>query len=256
MSMAYHRSTETTLTLLRSIIGLKIFNNMEFNINISPLKELIEVIKTIGNHSKENRLKELHRNYVRIYFLLNELQDSNKHFLSWLKHSDRYNSQYYLLQALQVIPTIEHLTIKILDVTYSSFSDNSIAQLLSFENHAIYDSFRKFTGAKCLRIEFWKTISNEVANEVRKYTESASTIENNNDNLLPLTIKMIQVNEGDYDDIRMYREPIVEYVDCIVNKDFIKEQIRITENTIETLNNLIEEYRTYLKSIIDIQDLI
>lgn len=82
------------------------------------------------------------------------------------------------------------------------------------------------------------------------------TIENNNDNLLPLTIKMIQVNEGDYDDIRMYREPIVEYVDCIVNKDFIKEQIRITENTIETLNNLIEEYRTYLKSIIDIQDLI
>ena len=240
MSMAYHQSTRTILTPLRSIIGLKIFNNMEFNINISPLKELIEVIKTIGNHSKENRLKELHRNYVRIYFLLNELQDSNKHFLSWLKHSDRYNSQYYLLQALQVIPTIEHLTIKILDVTYSSFSDNSIAQLLSFENHAIYDSFRKFTGAKCLRIEFWKTIS----------------IENNNDNLLPLTIKMIQVNEGDYDDIRMYREPIVEYVDCIVNKDFIKEQIRITENTIETLNNLIEEYRTYLKSIIDIQDLI
>ena len=229
---------------------------MNFNINISPLKDLIELIKTIGNHSKENRLKELHRNYVRIYFLLNELQDSNKHFLSWLKHSDRHNSQYYFLQALKVIPTIEHLTIKILDVTYSSFSDNSIAQLLSFENHEIYDSFRKFTGAKCLRVEFWKTLSNKIANEVRKYAESASSVENNNDNFLPLNIKMIQVKEGDYDDIRMCREPIVEYVNCIVNKDFIKEQIRITENTIETLNTLIEEYRTYLKGIIDIKDLI
>ena len=209
---------------------------MGFNINISPLKELIEVIKIIGNHSKENRLKELHKNYARIYFLLIELQDSNKHFLSWLDHSYQYNSQYYFIHALKVIPTIEHLVIKILDITYSSFSDNSITQLLSFENFEIYDSFIKFTGAKYLRIEFWKAISDEVAKQTIKYTELASATAHNNDNLLPLTIKMIQVKEKDYDDIRMYMEPTVEYIDCIVNKDFIKEQIGITENTIKTLN--------------------
>lgn len=183
---------------------------------------------------------------------MNELQDSNKNFLGWLKHSDDFNSKYYFLQALRVVPTIEQLTKQILTVVYSSFSSNSIAHFLSYENKEVYDAFTKFTGIKYQRIEFWKRIADEITYQTNQVVKLFATGDYKDTE--PLIINIIQFKDETSDDMRFYRRPIVEYKECIVDEEFIKEQIKITENTINALDKLIADYKLFLKDRVDIED--
>lgn len=225
---------------------------MGIEVKISLFEDLINLLREIEHWNKTKKLKKLRKSYVRIFVLMNELQDSNKNFLGWLKYSDDFNSKYYFIQALRVVPTMEQLTKQILEVVYSSFSSNSIAQLLSYENKEVYDAFTKFTGIKNQRIDFWKRIADEITYQTNQVVKLLATGDHKDTE--PLIINIIQFKDETSDDMRFYRRPIVEYKECIVNEEFIKEQIKITENTIDALDKLIADYKLFLKDRVDIED--
>lgn len=64
---------------------------MAIEVKISLFEDLINLLKEIEHWNKTKKLKKLRKSYARIYVLMNELQDSNKNFLGWLKHSDDFN---------------------------------------------------------------------------------------------------------------------------------------------------------------------
>ncbi len=225
---------------------------MAIEVKISLFEDLINLLKEIEHWNKTKKLKKLRKSYARIYVLMNELQDSNKNFLGWLKHSDDFNSKYYFLQALRVVPTIEQLTKQILTVVYSSFSSNSIAHFLSYENKEVYDAFTKFTGIKYQRIEFWKRLADEITYQTNQVVKLFATGDYKDTE--PLIINIIQFKDETSDDMRFNRRPIVEYKECIVDEEFIKEQIKITENTINALDKLIADYKLFLRDRVDIED--
>ena len=67
---------------------------MAIEVKISLFEDLINLLKEIEHWNKTKKLKKLRKSYARIFVLMNELQDSNKNFLGWLKHSDDFNSKY------------------------------------------------------------------------------------------------------------------------------------------------------------------
>lgn len=115
----------------------------------------------------------------------------------------------------------------------------------------MYDAFTKFTGIKYQRIEFWKRLADEITYQTNQVVKLFDTGDYKDTE--PLIINIIQFKD-ETDDMRFYRRPVVEYKECIVNEEFIKEQIKITENTINALDKLIADYKLFLRDRVDIED--
>lgn len=94
------------------------------NFSHKSLKDIIDLILGVNDSLTKSRCKELKRLYMTIYYLLKSIQDSNELFLNWLEHTNRFNTVYYFRFALDEIPKIEHLIIKIFDTIGCELSNN------------------------------------------------------------------------------------------------------------------------------------
>lgn len=136
-------------------------------------------------------------------------------------------------------------------------SDNTIQSLLRVHDRDLYDTLRRFVGAKYQRIHFWKGVLKQITDASVK---SSTTIDKawRKDGVKP-EIEIIELNMPNIDVFSIeyhhliYSEfPLTQKKRVTIDADFVKEQIEQTKNIIEMLNNLLIKYGESMKSNMDI----
>lgn len=217
--------------------------------NLTPIRELIDFLKYIEEVGKTRKLKNLHKLYFRILCLLREIQDSNLFFLECLQESCKCNSSIFLIDALSTVENIACLTSKILEIEDRPFSDNTISELLFLEDKDLFFKLRKVTGMKGERVRFWKSISGSVLKSANK---CKIDMHRNKKRQGP-KYKLYNIPSNAYM-CNVYAP--VEYVDVIINQEFLEKQIGIAKDVIVKFDEMINEYWLFVKKTVTTEEII
>lgn len=207
--------------------------------SIIPIRELIDFLEYIEKFKKGKKSKRLHKIYCRIYFILNEMQDCNYYFLKCIQRSYENESIFFFMQALSSMKNIACLTSKILGIESRPFSDYTISQILLLEDRDLFLQFRKIIGTKEERITFWRNVADSV---LESSTECRHNIRNSPKSRKPF-IRLYSILEEYSKDI----DSSIRSEDVVVDKNFLKQQIEISEKIISEFDLMIDRMSSFVK---------
>ena len=224
-------------------------------------KELVEVLKKVGEKINRERRNRLYDYYFRIYLLLIEIQNCNEDFLYELKLAKRTKYRSHLIDAFRAIEVIEVLHRRIFSIVGENFNRDSIMSLLRADQYTTYKLLSQFTGEKLQRIYFWKRTLQQLSS-IAKNTIDDLSKQLLEKELLNLHITEIEVIPFDVDVLSKEYEflrGIISYdikrTDVLLDESYIEKQIFHTEKTIRDFNRIIGEFNTLVKGQMDINQL-
>lgn len=226
------------------------------NFSHKSLKDIIDLILGVNDSLTKSRCKELKRLYMTIYYLLKSIQDSNELFLNWLEHTNRFNTVYYFRFALDEIPKIEHLIIKIFDTIGCELSNNTIQNLMHAQDPELYRAIRNFIGAKFQHIRFLKSALEQLSENAKAIKKQMELSDEPEINVMILNMPQIDILSHRYDYLKYSVFPDTCIKKNKLNNQFIKCQISETKEIINELNDLLMKYSAFIQKNIQIEDIL
>ncbi len=232
---------------------------------LKPLKEILELLFKCRPYLAKRKQRQLKHALARLYFLIIELRDSSNYFLSWLKHSEKCNSNFYFSSALRIVDSLNGIVKKMLELVDREFArEFTLAQLLQIEDHNLARRLHLLIGMKRFRLRMWEGILKElssrnvkVAAEVRKkslgkrnYSQVDAQIF-----VLPADFK-IPYRNNDFAKFCHSFDIKKVLTQIKLRPDTVTEEICKSEDTIKQIDAFLAKYRAFLAQHVTIEDLL